>query len=344
MQKSIRLIGVVLCVAIMASAFFGCGADISEADVQTVLDTALQNSLSADLFYWKETDNRDDVSRYSQVNVLSDIDSKTYTPLVDENGNYTTLRIQVLRQEDGNTVYQSVCGESSGVEEGDEVRSYLFETTADSTGETVQTKTPMTAAEYYESAQFQPYGLQSKLQVSNGATSCSFSSVSVTAFWRVTRPSTANRLCLRAPSECSLKLLMRKFHRSLCMSMKPLRAAPCTWKQKLTTSSLCISGPNSMSRITTRRIPQAKRFGKINRAPHKQDNIGKTVPQSRVFRALRHGFIPLLCIVYTFTEQPFFKPAFFCGLLRLDFQYVRKRTALRLRQCIYDLKYVCKLL
>ncbi len=170
MQKSIRLIGVVLCVVVMASAFFGCGANLSEADVQTVLETALQNSLSADLFYWKETDNRDDVSRYSQANVLSDIDSKTYTPLVDENGNYTTLRIQVLQQENGNTVYQSVCGESSGVEEGDEVRSYLFETTADSTGETVQTKTPMTAAEYYESAQFQPYGLQSKLQVLAGLT------------------------------------------------------------------------------------------------------------------------------------------------------------------------------
>lgn len=170
MRKSIRRLGLIVCIAVMASAFFGCGADLSEADVQTVLDTALQNSLSADLFYWKETDNREEISRYNQVNVLSDIDSKTYTPLVDENGNYTTLRIQVLRQENGKTVYQGICGESAGVAEGDEKCSYLFETATDSAGTTIQTKTPMTAAKYYESAQFQPYSLQSKLEALRGLT------------------------------------------------------------------------------------------------------------------------------------------------------------------------------
>lgn len=170
MNRAKKIFGIALCTAIIVSAFSGCSTTLTTDEIGTALSTALQNSLSSDLFYWKETDNRSETSRYNQVNVLSDIDSKTYTPLVDENGDYTTLRIQVIEQENGANVYESICGESSGVNKGDEKRSYLFETVTDKDKNSVQTKTPMTAKEYYNSEAFRKYSVQSKLQCLDGLT------------------------------------------------------------------------------------------------------------------------------------------------------------------------------
>lgn len=128
------------------------------------LDTALKNSLASDLFYWKETDNRTADTIYKQVNVLSDIDEKEYVPLVDENGEYTTLRIQVIEKKNDKETFQSICGHSSGINAQDEIKDYLFETVTAEDGTVTRTKEPMTAKEYYNSDAFSQYSVAEKLK------------------------------------------------------------------------------------------------------------------------------------------------------------------------------------
>lgn len=168
MRNGLKTGGLLLAAALLFGSLFGCGAKTSETDVQAVLETALQNSLAADLYYWKETDNRTDTTQYTLVNVLSDIDNKTYTPYVDENGDYTTLRIQVQKQLGGKTVYEAYCGDSTGAD--GVTKAYLFENTRDEAGKEIRSKTPMTAAAYQESDAFSPYTLQQKLQCLSGLT------------------------------------------------------------------------------------------------------------------------------------------------------------------------------
>ena len=158
------IVGMSICTALVLSLFSGCSTSLSTAEIETALDTALQNSLASDLFYWKETDNRTTDTIYKQANVLSDIDQKEYVPLVDENGEYTTLRIQVIEKKNDKEIYQSVCGHSSGINATDEVKDYLFETVTAEDGTAVKTKQPMTAKEYYNSDAFRQYSVAEKLK------------------------------------------------------------------------------------------------------------------------------------------------------------------------------------
>lgn len=169
MNRSKKVIGLLVCAVVIIVAFSGCSTSLTKSEINTALSAAIKNSLSSDLYYWKETDNRTETSQYKQVNVLSDIDSKEYVPLVDENGEYTTLRIQVIERENGVDTFQSVCGESSGLNTDDKKQNYLFETVADGDAST-QTKTPMTAKEYFNSEQFQQYAVQTKLECLDGLT------------------------------------------------------------------------------------------------------------------------------------------------------------------------------
>lgn len=170
MNRTKKAIGLLVCAVMITTAFSGCSTSLTENEIDTALSTAIGNSLGSDLYYWKETDNRTETSLYKQVNVLSDIDSKEYVPLVDENGEYTTLRIQAIERENGVDAYQSICGESQGVNDGDEPQNYLFETVTNEDSSTVQTKTPMTAKEYFNSEQFQKYSVQAKLACLDGLT------------------------------------------------------------------------------------------------------------------------------------------------------------------------------
>lgn len=158
------IVGLSVCTALMLSLFSGCSSTLSTEEIETALDTALKNSLASDLFYWKETDNRTADTIYKQVNVLSDIDDKEYVPLVDENGEYTTLRIQVIEKKNDKEMYQTICGHSSGVNAQDEVKNYLFETVTAEDGTTTKTKKPMTAKEYYNSDAFKRYSIAEKLK------------------------------------------------------------------------------------------------------------------------------------------------------------------------------------
>lgn len=164
------VVGLSVCTALMLSLFSGCSSTLSTEEIEISLDTALKNSLASDLFYWKETDNRTADTIYKQVNVLSDIDDKEYIPLVDENGEYTTLRIQVIEKKNDKETYQSICGHSSGVNAQDEVKDYLFETVTAEDGTAIKTKKPMNAKEYYNSDTFKQYSVAEKLKCLQGLT------------------------------------------------------------------------------------------------------------------------------------------------------------------------------
>ncbi len=158
------IVGLTLCSALVLGLFSGCSSSLTTEEMEKELDTALKNALASDLFYWKETDNRTADTIYKQVNVLSDIDQKEYVPLVDENGEYTTLRIQVIEKKNDKETYQSICGHSSGINATDEVKDYLFETVTAEDGTAVKTKQPMTAKAYYNSDAFRQYSLAEKLK------------------------------------------------------------------------------------------------------------------------------------------------------------------------------------
>ena len=158
------IIGTALCATLVLSLFSGCSTSLTTEEIEMSLDTALKNSLASDLFYWKETDNRTADTIYKQVNVLSDIDEKEYVPLVDENGEYTTLRIQVIEKKNDKETFQSICGHSSGINAQDEIKDYLFETVTAEDGTVTRTKEPMTAKEYYNSDAFSQYSVAEKLK------------------------------------------------------------------------------------------------------------------------------------------------------------------------------------
>lgn len=164
MKKTKMITGLIVCTTLVLSLFSGCSTSLTTEEIETSLDTALKNSLASDLFYWKETDNRTADTIYKQVNVLSDIDEKEYVPLVDENGEYTTLRIQVIEKKNDKETYQSICGHSSGINTGDPVRDYLFETVTAQDGTVTKTKHSMSAKEYYNSEAFQQYSVAEKLK------------------------------------------------------------------------------------------------------------------------------------------------------------------------------------
>lgn len=164
MKKLKAVTGFVLSTTLVLGLLSGCSASLTADEIKAELDTALKNSLSSDLFYWKETDNRTADTIYKQVNVLSDIDEKEYVPLVDENGEYTTLRIQVIEKKKDKETYQSICGHSSGINTSDPVQDYLFETVTAPDATVVKTKKPMSAKEYYNSDTFQKYSVAEKLK------------------------------------------------------------------------------------------------------------------------------------------------------------------------------------
>lgn len=169
MKNIQKVTALVLGCAMLIASLAGCSSSLSTSEIEDAYQTALQNSLSANLFYWKETDNRGKVQLYKQVNVLSDMDDR-YEPVVDANGDYPTLHIQVIEKEGGTETFQSICGISSGTGKSDEQKSYLFQTVTNADKSKIQTKTPMTAKEYYQSEAFRPYSVAQKLRWLDGMT------------------------------------------------------------------------------------------------------------------------------------------------------------------------------
>lgn len=160
-KKILRSISAVLLGAFILG-FAGCAQPTPEEfDIQ--FKTAIENSFNAPFFYWKETYVNGKNSKYTSCNVLTALDNK-YEPILDENGDYAEVSINIMKTENEKSVYQLYCGKSAS-SQGGEAKEMLF--TKDINPETeksVNKVTPMTVEEYLNHKDFEPYTLEAKLK------------------------------------------------------------------------------------------------------------------------------------------------------------------------------------
>lgn len=162
-KTALRVISLLLAMTLLSVGLTGCTQELAEIEIRKAYETAVQNSLAADVYYWKETKQEGKASSYSQVNVYAGQGSD-YEPLRDENGAYQEYKISVqdTSSQPKKAVYHT-CGLSQGSEKGDEAKNYLFTQTVSEDKIVSCTKQAMTAQEYYQSEAFAPYLLSSRI-------------------------------------------------------------------------------------------------------------------------------------------------------------------------------------
>lgn len=158
----IKLVGLVLALLLIVSAG-GCSLNsYSVEELKAIYPKVFENSLSEELYYWKETVNASDHTSWKTCNVFAEIDKK-YEVIRDENGELANMKIDVLEEYNKKNVYKALCGKSSG-NDGD--KNYLFENDFDDAGNAVNyRKSEMTPQDYVNSDRFKnKYSLAAMLK------------------------------------------------------------------------------------------------------------------------------------------------------------------------------------
>lgn len=158
----IKLVGLVLALLLIVSAG-GCSLNFySVEELKAIYPKVFENSLSEELYYWKETVNASDHTSWRTCNVFAEIDKK-YEVIRDENGELANMKIDVLEEYNKKNVYKALCGKSSG-NDGD--KNYLFENDFDDAGNAVNyRKSEMTPQDYVNSDSFKnKYSLAAMLK------------------------------------------------------------------------------------------------------------------------------------------------------------------------------------
>lgn len=158
----IKLAGLVLALLLIVSAG-GCSLNsYSVEELKAIYPKVFENSLSEELYYWKETVNASDHTSWRTCNVFAEIDKK-YEVIRDENGELANMKIDVLEEYNKKNVYKALCGKSSG-NDGD--KNYLFENDFDDAGNAVNyRKSEMTPQDYVNSDRFKnKYSLAAMLK------------------------------------------------------------------------------------------------------------------------------------------------------------------------------------
>lgn len=147
----IKFVGLVLALLLIVSAG-GCSLNsYSVEELKAFYPKAIENSLSEELYYWKETVNASDYTSWRTCNVFAEIDKK-YEVIRDENGEFANMKVDVFEEYNKKNVYKALCGKSSG--SNGEI-SYLFENDFDASGKSVNfRKTEITPQEYVSSDGF----------------------------------------------------------------------------------------------------------------------------------------------------------------------------------------------
>lgn len=151
-KKSIVKMISVLCSLLLIATLGGCSLNSYSADELKVLyPKAFENSLSEKLYYWKETVNASDHTSWRTCNVYAEIDKK-YEPILDENGEFANMKIDVYEEYNKKAAYKALCGQSNG---SNDVQSFLFENDYDESGSAVNyRKTEITPQAYVASDDF----------------------------------------------------------------------------------------------------------------------------------------------------------------------------------------------
>lgn len=142
-----------------------CSGQGTQADAQTALEAALRKSLESDIYYWKETITHGKDVTYTAVNVLADVESSgTYDTIKDAVGNPRNLQVNIQEKKNNKLLFELWCGSSAGKNAADSAQDCCFEKHYGDTGVvTARKKTALTALEYIQSREFEPYTLREKL-------------------------------------------------------------------------------------------------------------------------------------------------------------------------------------
>lgn len=155
MKKRVaKIIALFSALAILACTC-GCTLNAYTVDeLRQLYPKAVENSLKADLFFWKETANpTGGDNTFRRCNVYAEIDKK-YEPIRNENGDYANMDVEIIEQVKGKDVLKIWCGDSPSAS-GGEKKNYFFKNTYVNGKVDTQTKTPLSAKEYVNSEEFQ---------------------------------------------------------------------------------------------------------------------------------------------------------------------------------------------
>lgn len=164
-KKSCFRLACLTLVLLMVVSSSGCSINsYSVEELKALYPKAFENSLSEELYYWKETVNAYDHTSWRTCNVYTEIDKK-YEPIRDENGEFANMKIDVFEEYNKKKIYKALCGKSLSTL-GGEPKNFLFENDYDDAGNAVNLrKTAVSPQEYVNSDTFKSkYSLETMLK------------------------------------------------------------------------------------------------------------------------------------------------------------------------------------
>lgn len=153
-----KTIAKLLVLPLLFSAVLGlsaCGKQLESTEIDTLLQDALQATAEKDIFYWKETTVDGKNSTYRQVNLFAELDDDGKV-ILDENGEYTNYKLQIVEKANQKQTQQIYCGLSPS-SNGSEAQNILYTETYDENGSPQVQISPMEVKTYIHSAAFEPY-------------------------------------------------------------------------------------------------------------------------------------------------------------------------------------------
>lgn len=153
-----KTIAKLLVLPLLLSAVLGlsaCGKQLESTEINTILQDALQATAEKDIFYWKETTVDGKNSTYRQVNLFAELDDNGEA-ILDENGEYTNYKLQIVEKVNQKQIKQIFCGLSPS-STGGAAQNVLYTETYDENGDVQTQVEPMEVKAYIHSAAFEPY-------------------------------------------------------------------------------------------------------------------------------------------------------------------------------------------
>lgn len=163
-KRTIKIISAIAVFAMLVTTLCSCSiGKISSEEYKTLYTKAVADTLDEDLYFWKETINKDKQNDYNTCNVYAEIDKK-YQPIRDEKGEYAN-HVIVLTKNSNNKENFKVSAGNSKNSKGNESKDMLFTSTLNAdTGEYTKTVKEMSPHDYYNSDDFQSkYSTKAKL-------------------------------------------------------------------------------------------------------------------------------------------------------------------------------------
>lgn len=161
-KKIMCLLVLIVLMAMSVISLSACSVPLSDDEIESAYNTAVENTMNADLYYWQEYVYKDIDSTMTNVNVLASMDNK-YELIKDPDGKYSELSIQVYEELNGVRMKEYLAGRSKGVGKNDPVKEYKF-TSVRADDVYPRSKKPSTAYEYFYSEEFKQYTLNERLK------------------------------------------------------------------------------------------------------------------------------------------------------------------------------------